>query len=220
MWLLFAPALIAQTPVSPDVAAELAASRARLASESYVTPPAEIEKLVTAPRHLNISLTRQSPDRRHFLREESDGLPSVNTFGKPHYYFGGLQVDPAANRARGLTTRGSAGLSVIDATTGGATPVEVPAGATVSSPAWSPDGKQVAFIANFDKASHLYVAEVATGKSRVLTRTPLLATLVTSIDWTGDGSSLIAVLVPDGRGAEPVRPPVATGPGVSCGRTA
>jgi len=214
LWLLFTPGLIAQTPASPEVAAELAASRARLASESYVTPPVEIVKLVTAPRHLNVSLTRQSPDRRHFLREESDGLPSVNDFGKAHYYLGGLQVDPAANRARALTTRGSAGISLIDAATGRVTPIEVPAGATVSGPAWSPDSRQIAYIANFDKASLLYVADVATGKSRALSRTPLLATLMTSIDWTGDGTSIIAVQVPEQRGAEPVRPVIATGPAV------
>lgn len=213
-WMLCSTAVIAQAPASPQVTAELAASRARLAAESYVTPPGEILRLVTAPRHLNVSLTRQSPDRRHFLREESDGLPSVNSFGKPHYYFGGLQVDPAANRARALTTRGSARLTLIDAATGRATPIEVPAGARVSSPAWSPDGRQIAYIANFDKASHVYVADVATGRSRVLTRTPLLATLVTSIDWIGDGSSIVAVVVPENRGAEPVRPAIATGPAV------
>jgi dipeptidyl aminopeptidase/acylaminoacyl peptidase len=214
LWMLSAPALIAQEPARPDVAAELAASRVRLAAENYVTPPAEIVKLVTAPRHLNVSLTRQSPDRRHFLREESSGLPGVNDFGKPHYYFGGLQVDPAANRARALTTRGSVGLSLIDAATGRITPIEVPAGATVSSPAWSPDSRRIAYIANFDRASHLYVADVATGKSRALTRTPLLATLVTSLDWTGDGSRIVTVLVPEQRGAEPVRPAIATGPAV------
>jgi len=213
MWILSATVLTAQAPSSDD-AAGLAASRARLAAESYVVPAPEIVKLVTAPRHLNVSLSRQSPDRRHFLREESEGLPSVNGFGKPHYYFGGLQVDPAANRARALTTRGSAGLSLIDASTGRAVPIEIPTGATVSSPVWSPDSRQIAYIANFEKASLVYLADVATGKSRVLTRTPLLATLVTSLDWTGDGGSIVAVQVPEPRGAEPVRPAIATGPGV------
>ncbi|HEX7024416.1 MAG TPA: hypothetical protein VF187_06330, partial [Gemmatimonadales bacterium] len=169
VFMVLASALSAQAAVvtpDPAVAAELKADRARLASESYVTPPAEIVKLVTAPRHLSVSLARQSPDRRHFLREESDGLPVVNAFGKPHYYLGGLQVDPAANRARSLTTRGAARLSVIDATTGRSTPIEIPPLATVSSPAWSPDGHQLAYIANFERASHVYVADVATGKAR------------------------------------------------------
>ena len=77
--------------------------------------------------------------------------------------------------------RGSTGLSLIDPTTGKSTAIEIPKGATVSSPAWSPDGKQLAYIANFDAASHVYVADVATAKSVQVTKTPLLATLVTTM---------------------------------------
>jgi dipeptidyl aminopeptidase/acylaminoacyl peptidase len=195
---------------------ELAASRARLAAETYVTPSDVITKLVTAPRQRNALLGAQSPDRRHFLRELSDGMPTVRTFGKFHYYFGGLQVDPAANRARALTTRGSTALEVVDGMTGDARAIELPAGATVTGPVWSPDGKQLAFIANFPQVSRVYVAEVATGKSRDVLppRAALLATLVTAVDWTADGSSLVAVLVPDNRGAPPVEPAIATGPKV------
>lgn len=202
------------TPASAAVAAELAAARARLAVESYTTPPEAVARLVTAPRHLNVSVTLQSPDRRHFIKQESEGLPTAADFAKPHLKFAGLQVDPAANRVRTMTTRGSAGLQLIDARTGRSTAVDVPAGATVSSPAWSPDGSQVAFIANFPTASHVYVADVASGRSRQVTRTALLATLVNSIEWTSDGREVVVVLLPAGRGAPPATPAVATGPQV------
>ncbi|MEJ7810813.1 MAG: prolyl oligopeptidase family serine peptidase [Gemmatimonadaceae bacterium] len=188
------------------------ASREVLAKETYVRPPAAIERLVTAPRQNNVSLTNQSPDRKHFLKLQSEGLPSIGTFGKPHYYFGGLQVDFKANRARALTTRGAAGLQVIDAATGQNRVIETPAGATVSSPQWSPDGSRLAYIANFDDASRLYVAEVGSGKSRRLGQAALLATLVTNVDWTADGRNLVAVLVPDARKPEPKRPGVESGP--------
>jgi dipeptidyl aminopeptidase/acylaminoacyl peptidase len=197
-----------------EQAAAIAADKALLAKETYQMPPAEIAKLVSAPRHLNVSLTLPSPDRRLFLKQESEGLPSVQSFGKPHTYYAGLQVDTRANRARALTTRGGTGLSLIDATTGKSTAIMVPKGATVSSPSWAPDGKQLAFIANFDAASHVYVADVATGKSVQVTKTPLLATHVTTIDWTADGKSVVAVLLPDGRGVEPKKPDIAVGPQV------
>ncbi len=200
-------------PQNPnDVPPWLAADRAVLDAETYQVPPPEIQKLVTAPRFQNVTLAQPSPDRRHFLKQESEGLPSVQTFGKPHYYFAGLQVDFKANRARTLTTRGSAGLALIDALTGKSMSIVTPRGATVSSPAWSPDGKQLAYIANFDDASQIYVADVATGKSVQVTKTPLLATLETSIDWTADGRSIITVLLPDNRKPEPTRPAIATGP--------
>ena len=137
-----------------------------LALETYAKPPADIERLVSAPRQNNISLSNQSPDRKYFLKLQSEGLPSVQSFGKPHIYFAGLQVDAKANRARTLTTRGSVGLSVIDANTGKARDLEVPKGATVTAPAWSPSGGQLAYIANFDTYSAVYVADLATGKSR------------------------------------------------------
>ncbi len=206
-----AQALSAQ---SSNVAEQIAADRALLAKEVYITPPAEIAKLVTAPRYRNVTLTMQSPDRTHFLRQESDGMPSVQEFGKFHYYFGGLQVDPAANRARVLTTRAAAGLSLIDASTGKTTEIEIPKGATVSSPAWSPDSKRVAYIANFPDASYVYVADAATGKSVQVARAPLLATLVTTIDWTQDGQNVVAVVVPSPREPEPKKPAIETGPEV------
>jgi dipeptidyl aminopeptidase/acylaminoacyl peptidase len=196
---------------SVPVAPWLAANRAILAAETYQVPPADIAKLVMAPRHLNVTLSQPSPDRRFFLKEQSEGLPSVKAFGKPHLYFAGLQVDPRANRARVLTTRGSIGLQLIDVT-GKAQTIETPRGATVSSSTWSPDGKQLAYVANFDNASHVFVADIATGKSVQLTKTPLLATLVTGVDWTADGKGLITVLLPDIRGPEPKRPDVAAGP--------
>lgn len=201
-------------PAQDANAGSVEAAREVLAKETYVKPPDLITRLVTAPRHLNVSLTQPSPDRRHFLKEQSEGLPSVNSFGKPHIYFGGLQVDPAANRARSLTTRGAVGLSLIDAATGATTSIETPRGATVSSSAWSPDGRQLAYLANFDNATHVFVVDIATKKSVQVTKTPLLATLVTSVDWTADGKNIVTVLVPEPRAPQPVKPAVATGPQV------
>src|SRR5213595_4249675 len=88
-----------------------------LAKETYVKPPEIVERLVTAPRN-NIAFTNPSPDRRYFLKTESEGLPTIEAFGKFHYRLGGLEVDPKANRARALTTRGSVGLTLLDPNTG------------------------------------------------------------------------------------------------------
>jgi len=214
---LVAPPVRAQQAAAkaPEaVPAWLAAARETLAKESYAMPPAEIARLATAPRHLNVSLAQPSPDRKYFLKEQSEGLPSVNTFGKHHIYLGGLQVDPKANRARALTTRGATGLQLIDPITNKNIDIAAPKGSTISGSAWAPDGKQIAFLANFDDGSQIFVADVATGKAVQVTKTPLLATLVTTIDWTADGKSVIAVLPPDGRKPEPKKPEIATGPQV------
>jgi dipeptidyl aminopeptidase/acylaminoacyl peptidase len=210
--LLAAVAPIAGAQNSADNAKQELPPKERLAAETYVRPPADIERLVTAPRQKNVSLQNQSPNRKLFLKLQSDGLPSVKDFGKPHYYFAGLQVDFKANRARVLTTRGSDGLAIIDATNGQSRTIETPKGATVSNPVWSPDGSKLAYIANFDDASRVYVADVNTGKSRAASPRPLLATLVSTVDWTADGSQIVAVLIPDNRKAEPKRPEIEPGP--------
>src|SRR5438270_363450 len=75
-----------------------------LAKETYVKPPSIVERIVTAPRN-NVTFTNPSPDRRYFLKTESEGLPSIEAFGKPHYRLGGVEIDFKANRARALTTR-------------------------------------------------------------------------------------------------------------------
>ena len=215
-WPVAAAALVVVTavPLRAQDVSQQGALKEILAKETFIKPPAAIDKIVTAPWQQNVSLSNQSPDHKHFLKLESEGMPSVQQFGKPHYYLAGLQVDYRANRARILTTRGAAGLEIIDASTGQSRAIETPKGATISSPKWSPDGSEIAYLANFDDATHLYVADVATGKSRKLTRTPLLATLVTTVDWANGGRSLVTVLVPDGRGAEPQHPAIETGPQV------
>ena len=207
-------ALAVPVPAIAQEVAQQGALKELLAKESYVRPPAAIEKVVTAPWHLNVTLSNQSPDRKHFLKLQSEGMPSVQQYGKLHYYLGGLQVDPKANRVRTFTTRGAAGLEIVDAATGQTRAIETPKGATVSAAQWSPDGTEIAYFANFDDATHLYVADVASGKSRRLTKTPVLATLVTSVEWTNAGKSILTVLLPDARGPEPTHPVIETGPTV------
>jgi len=207
-----APGARAQQNSADNNGKEELPPKERLAAETYVKPPSAIERLVTAPRENNVTLNNQSPNRKFFVKLQSEGMPSVQTFGKPHYYFAGLQVDFKANRARILTTRGSSGLEIIDASTGKSHAIETPKGASVSSPQWSPDGSKIAYIANFDDASRLYVADVASGKSRQASPRALLATLVTTVDWTADGNQLVTVLIPDARKAEPKRPAIEPGP--------
>ena len=201
--LAFAP-LAAQQSVEAD--------RALLAQERYVTPPAEVAKLVTAARETNSTLDQQSPDRRHFLATHAGALGSELRFGKPHYYLGGLQVDYGANRARVLTTRATSAMEIVDAESGARTAVAIPSGATASSPAWSPDGSRLAFLANFDDASYVYVAELKTGAAKRLSGRPAMPVLATELRWAPDGSAVYAVLVPEGRAAAPREPKVADGP--------
>lgn len=186
---------LAQTGASWD-------PQAILRAEQYVRPPAAIERIVLASR-TDISFDTPNADRSWFLRTTGKERATVATFGLPHKYIGGLQVDERANRARSLTTSTRTGLVVVNPRTGETRTLQTPAGASISAEEFSPSGTRVAYIANFADASYAYVAEIASGRSTQVSRAPLLATLVTGLAWTADGKQLLAVLVPEGRGAAP-----------------
>ncbi len=201
------------SPLAAQTSTAVNALDEAIAAERYITPPEAVAKLVTAPRGDNVSFGAPNPgSRQWFLRSVSDGLPALALMGKPYHNLGGFQVDRVASRSRSLTTRSAAGLELRNAQSGKLVTVNVPSGARVGPTAWSPDGNTLAFMALFDDATHIYLADPASGRSRQLTRTPLLATHVTNMEWTADSRSIVAVLFPDGRGAEPAAPAVATEP--------
>ena len=173
-----------------------------LRTEKYVHPPALIERVITAPR-VDISFTSPSPDRKWFLRTVGPERGDLKYYGKGHINLAGLQIDTLANRARTVTMKDDPGLQLVDPRTGSTRSLEVASGITVTSPAWSPNGSQVAYVGSTKSASHVFVADVASGKSTQVTKTPLLATLVTSFEWAPDGKSVVVVLVPENRGAKP-----------------
>ncbi len=185
-----------------------------LAAETFLRPPPAIAEAVLAPRHLNVTLGNPSPDGRLFINEIGSGMPSQTLFAKPFYRLGGEQIDSRANRSRMLTVRGDMGLEVVEGETGAAIAIQVPQGARVSEPKWSPDGSKIAFFVHSEDATHVYVADPSNGRSRQVTRSPVLATLYTSFEWMPDSRSILTVLVPEDRGVPPAAPTVPTGPQV------
>ena len=185
-----------------------------LADKSYVTPPSGIAEMVLAPRYLNATLTEISPDRTRFVHEVGDGPVTLDRFSKPFDELGGVFIDHGANRHRNLTIRTNVGIRLIDADDGAVTEVDVPAGVRVSNATWSPDGTRVAFYGHTPDATHLWVADAATGEARRISDRAVLATMVTGFEWTSDGTEIATVLVPEGRAPRPEEPAIPTGPQV------
>jgi dipeptidyl aminopeptidase/acylaminoacyl peptidase len=185
-----------------------------LKQETYQTPPKELADAVLSPRYLNVTLTHISPDQKWFLDEVGDGPVAMKTFSKPYHELGGVFVDFKANRARTLTVRSNAGIQLISAADGTKRTIQVPPGARVTNATWSPDSRSIAFFAHTDEATHIWIAEAATGQARQLTRTPVLATLMTSFEFTHDARQVAVVLIPDGRSTMPQAPASPLGPAV------
>ena len=185
-----------------------------LQAEAFLQPAPEIAEVVLAPRHLNVTLGNPSPDGRMFLRTVGRGLATMASFAKPFHRLGGLQIDWQANRERRQSTRSAVGIEIIDGETGNTTTVQVPAGAGVSNPQSSPDGTAIAFLVHQDDASYIYTADPSNGRTRQATRSPVLATLYTSFEWTADSRSVLTVLLPENRGTPPGPPAVPNTPQV------
>jgi hypothetical protein len=211
----------AQAPASPAPAPPRAARPALswadqvLQQETYATPPPELASAVLAPRHLNVTLGELSPDKKWFLREVGDGPVVMATFSRPFDELGGLFIDANANRTRALTTRNNVAIELFSSTDGTKRSIPLPVGARVSNATWTPDGTAVAYYLHGPDATHVWMADVATLKSRQITKTPVLATLVSGIQFTNGGKQMALVLVPDGRRSRPVRPLAPVGPEVS-----
>ena len=185
-----------------------------ITTEGYLKPPAVVEKIVTANRGANVAFTNPSPDRKWFMKLESEGLPTIVDFAKGHIYLGGLQVDTAGFRARALTTRGSHSITLIEGETGKTKTFAAPEGVDINGATWSPDGKSVAYVGSSTRATHIYMMDVATGRSVQLTKTPINAVSQTSFQFSEDGSKITTVLVPQPFKAAPKAPDVATTPSI------
>jgi dipeptidyl aminopeptidase/acylaminoacyl peptidase len=214
VWLLVAWAVLAPPHMAAQAQSGSWDPKAVLATEHYTTPPQSIVDAVMAPRWLNVTLTDVSPNRKWFLDEIGDGPVTMDRFSKPFHDLGGEFIDFRANRDRNLTIRSNVGIDVISAADGSSVSIRIPAGARVSNATWSPDGSQIAFFVHTPDATSIWVADPANGRSRQITRTPVLATLVTRFQWTADGKKIATVLVPDGRAPMPVKPTLPTGPEV------
>jgi dipeptidyl aminopeptidase/acylaminoacyl peptidase len=202
---LAAPGVLAQERRDPE---------AVLASTEFVSPPSEIADAVLAPRHLNVTLSDVSPDSRWFIDEVGDGPATMDRFSKPFDELGGVFIDHRANRLRSFTIGSGVGIRVVSAADGAVRQIQVPAGTRITSATWSPDGSRLAFFGHTPDATHIYVADPENGRSRRISDRPVLATLVSSFEWTSDGREIATVLVPGDRAPRPVESPVPAGPQV------
>ena len=121
-----------------------AAQKIELSEESYILPPKELADLVTAPRHLNVTLNNLGPDGESFLITRSEGMPSLQQYAKPYVNLGETAFDYRANRARQFQIRRDSALELFNYKTGTKLEIAAPKGSWLSSPAWSPDGSRVA----------------------------------------------------------------------------
>jgi dipeptidyl aminopeptidase/acylaminoacyl peptidase len=201
-----APLVLLLAPFSP--------AQEALTSESYLRPPKAIEEAVLAPWHLNRSITYLSPDRTRYLVLQRQPLASMALMSKRYLNLGGIQIDPAASRARSQTTRSYDGITVVDLRSRAERAIPLPSGVKITEPVWSPDGKTLVFFAHFPDRTEIHVADPSSGKERALVKSPALTTLTSTLAWVDDGRAIMTVMAPDGRKPAPNPKDIPDGPRV------
>ncbi|MFP4081914.1 MAG: S9 family peptidase [Candidatus Aminicenantes bacterium] len=191
--------------------------------ESYLLPPEPVQDILTRDRHYDV-LDFLSPDGDHFLVPVRSYFSSLELMAQKTYRLAMLEFCPKVNREWRLSTYGIERLKIYSLKQRKSWEVELPLGIFVSDMTWSPDGKEIAFLAHLEKGSRVWVADVETGKTEPMSEAYVMANLAGRpswrrpltaasrlLQWTPDGS-VITLLVPEDRGPEPQGNPIPSAP--------
>ena len=177
----------------------------------YQVPPQAIVDMVDAPQ---IPQTIISPNRDWLMLLERPALPPLSELAKPEIRLAGIRINPRNNnQSRTAQATGIKLLKIADRTEKSI--AGLPPGARIGDAQWSPDGKRIAFTLVKDHAVELFLGDATNGfVAKRLTDRPLNGALGKPFLWQSDSKSLIASLIPAGRGAVPKALEVATGPAI------
>jgi dipeptidyl aminopeptidase/acylaminoacyl peptidase len=176
----------------------------------YQLPPKEVVDAFDA-QPLPTALL--SPTKQMFALTYRHANPTIAELSQPILRLAGSRVNPRnfgpqrAQEVYAVTLR-----KIAD---GSETKVTLPPGANISNVHFSPDGTQLSFINRKDDRLELWIADAATGRTRIISGTDRLnATTGDPCDWLHDNKTLICQFVPTGRGPAPAEPTVPTGPNI------
>jgi dipeptidyl aminopeptidase/acylaminoacyl peptidase len=186
----------------------LAAQAPPSEAPKYMLPPPQIVATFDAPPLPQVIV---SPSRQQLAIVVRKGNPSLAELARPMLRLAGSRVDPKNNGPH--RTPGLIGITLKRIADGAETKVVVPAQANLANVRFSPDGSRLAFTNTRDAGIELWVAETATGQSRMVSGSDRLnAATGDPCDWLSDNVTLVCQIVPPGRGAAPAEPIVPAGP--------
>jgi dipeptidyl aminopeptidase/acylaminoacyl peptidase len=187
--------------------------------ERYLLPPQEIQDILIKDKHYD-TLNALGPDGEHFMIPVSGEFSNLKLMSQRTLRLGMLEICPDVNREWRLSTSGTERLKFFSLTRKQSWEAEIPKGTYISDMTWSPDGKQIAFLAHLPQGTQVWTADARNGRTRSLNEAWVMATLSARsgfgrgapsasqrLQWTPEGG-VITLLVPEDRGPEPLPPSV------------
>ena len=186
--------------------ARLIAQSAATRSE-YLTPPRAIVDILDAEP---LPLVTVGPQREIIALVSRRSLPGIHELSQPMLRLAGLRVNPRNNAPHRAPS--GTGITLETIATGAERKVTVPPNARIGGVTFSPDGKYLFFTNTGETRVDLYVADTATGRSRMAQAA--LNGIGAECDWLSDSSALLCGFVPAGRGAPPAARKAPAGPNI------
>ncbi|MBI3405837.1 MAG: S9 family peptidase, partial [Acidobacteria bacterium] len=177
------------------------------AQDTYRRPPKEVLDVLDAPA---TSLAVVSPARDRMILAEPVRYPSIADLAAPMLRIAGLRIDPATSGLHHPAHFINLVLKTIP--DGKEMKIAAPAGAYLSLPVWSADGKQFALTNKTASSIELWIGNASTGAIRKVSGVALNSVEGAAFDWMPDGKTLLCKIVPANRGKAPERSPVPVGP--------
>lgn len=153
-----------------------------------------------------------SPDRDRMLLVEAEQYPPIDALAAPVLRLAGTKINPLTGARRRIA--GIKSLAIQDTGAAAPRPVQLPAGGSYSSPAWSDDGAYFALTRERGSSIELWIGDARDGKLRQIPGPRLTNVLGPSFQWLPGGHRLIARTVDATRGPVPKAPKAPTGPNV------
>ncbi len=176
----------------------------------YLMPPKEIVDAFDAPTLPQAIL---SPSKQVMALTWRKAQPTIAELSQPMLRLAGARVNPRNNGPHRATEIYA--ITIKKIADGSEVKVMLPPQANLLNVRFSPDGSHLSFQNRKDDRIELWVADVATGRAKLLSGTDRLnATIGDPCDWLHDNATLICELVPAGRGPAPQEATVPTGPNV------
>jgi dipeptidyl aminopeptidase/acylaminoacyl peptidase/CubicO group peptidase (beta-lactamase class C family) len=174
---------------------------------SYQKPPKEISDILDVPPTPQVMI---SPTRDWLLLVERQSYPPIADLAAPMLRLAGLRINPRTNGPH-MASRNT-GLMLKSIANGNQRRVELPKGANIGTPNWSPDGKRLAMTITTPSGIELWIATVADGAARQLKGITINAAYGDAVQWMPDSRVLLVQTVVGGRGEPPVPPQTPPGP--------
>jgi dipeptidyl aminopeptidase/acylaminoacyl peptidase len=179
------------------------------AANRYQRPPKEITDILDSPPTPLVSL---SPTREHLLLVERSGYPPIADLAAPMLRLAGLRINPETNGPH--MAQRYVGLILQTITDNRQRRIDLPRDCNIGFPAWSPNGKHLAFTMTTEHGIELWVATVADATARSLDGVSVNAAYGDPVQWMPDSRSLLVQTIVEGRGQSPQPPRTPPGPTV------